>query len=403
MLSIPCYNYGSFGLQQLYDMVHNGPGAAGAEPAIHSLTGLASIMGGSSGRIQAALSGSGVSWQGQAADAATSAMQRMGQWAEHGGQVSGTGSDKIQDYASSFADLQSKVLAPTPVPSPTSWESPSNIIGNTYDYAQAVVKNHQAETQAHAALEAHEQNTRRALAGFPDTDTVPVVTNAAPVAPSGGELHPSTSSNSASSVRGDTASSGLTAGSDTSIVNDSTPGSRMIGDVTPSRATPRGTGADKWTPLAPPANGTGLGAKASPNESGNVTVDPSGFYSGVEGSPRPSRLSASSRTARATPKITQSSPVAEPSPGRQGNPAPRRAPLTSAEDKWVPLAEADNSSARRQGPSIGGIAPSAPGNGLRGQHREHRNSTYLASDSPYVDDGDDGAVPAVLSGEETSS
>ncbi|MDT7664935.1 MAG: hypothetical protein QOD04_4491, partial [Pseudonocardiales bacterium] len=54
------------------------------------------------------------------------------------------------------------------------------------------------------------------------------------------------------------------------------------------------------------------------------------------------------------------------------------------------------------GGSTGGMGGGMPmgGPGAGGQDREHRNTTFIPSDEPYVVDLDDDVVPAVLDDDE---
>ncbi|MDT7585482.1 MAG: hypothetical protein QOE32_3032, partial [Pseudonocardiales bacterium] len=177
-----CYDDGS-ALQALHDQVYGGPGVGVVESAAQGLGVLEPWVTSSSGRIQQSLRGAGVDWHGQAADATAAALQKVGQWADKGGQATGAGGGRVQDYASSFAEMKPKIVAPAQVPDLTTWGRVTDIFGTNSDHAKVIQQNQEAEAAAFAAYAAHERNTQQAIADFPSVDQVPPVTGPAGAAP----------------------------------------------------------------------------------------------------------------------------------------------------------------------------------------------------------------------------
>ncbi|GAA5155368.1 hypothetical protein GCM10023321_28580 [Pseudonocardia eucalypti] len=167
-----CYDDGS-DLRRLYEQVHGGPGVRVVDPSVAGLRSLHRWASGSAERVSRALRAAGADWQGAAADASASAMHRVIRWAERGAPAAGNGGERVQDYASSFAEMKPKIVPPKPVPPPTIWDDmfPTRYFGVT-DHAAAVADNAAATKAAFAAYSAHDANTRAAVDAFPTLDPV---------------------------------------------------------------------------------------------------------------------------------------------------------------------------------------------------------------------------------------
>jgi len=392
-----CYDDGS-ALQALHDQVYGGPGTPVVESASGALRVLQPWVSSSSGRIQDALGGAGVDWHGQAADATAAALQRVGQWADRGGQATGDGGGRVQDYASSFAWMKPQIVEPQPVTSLKTWRSGADIMGNNYDYARVVQENQAASATAFAAYAAHEQNTQQAITGFPDVDQVPPVTNpaaattmhSATATSTGGPAHPSAGATPTGGGAGaSTMPAGATPGGATP--GSASPSGSHAGDKAggpgggnpgaPSSTAPTTT-PNSWTPIRPPTTGTGPPPSAFPRV-------------GSPNSPTPD-----------LPTLPPMSPIdygdhpgTRPGAGRVGHGrvdhplAPRGGPLAERAPIGMPVM--GDAPGGRPAPGTGGGMPmGGMGAAGRGQEREHRNGVFIPSDEPFAVDDD--VVPAVL-------
>jgi len=394
-----CYADETFGLQTLYDQVHNGLGTATTvEPAISGLGKLAPVIGGSSGRIQAALRGTGVTWQGQAAVATASALQRVGQWADRAAQSAGTGGGKVQNYADSFVDLKSKVHKPEPVPPLTSWGSFWDQFGTMSDHAKAIQRNQQDATAAYQALAAHEQNTHAGVAGFPDVGQAPPITNPAGAGASSTLHHPgggpAPGGGSGGAPAAGTAPEAPGGGGDGAAPGGHPGG----GSGTPGAPTHLPTtNPTNWTPITPPAGanpglptggsppglpptgGPGLGG--APPPMGPLPGDATRFH--TPGGGRNSGLWQRPLVSRGGSGESLGRPVGGPGPfGEPGGFGAAGRPLAGMG-------------------GLGGLSPMG-GAGQRGQDQEHRNNVFIPSDEPFAVWQDD-VVPAVLGQDEYPS
>ncbi|MBB6375959.1 hypothetical protein BKA01_003217 [Pseudonocardia eucalypti] len=174
-----CYDNGE-GLQKLREQVYGGPGVGVVESAVAGLGRLQPWAADSSGRLRQAMRGTGVDWQGQAADATAASVQRVGEWANLGGQATHNGGGRVQDYAGSFAEMKSKIAEPVPVPTLTAWNQVLGIFGNGFDHYAAVEENANRTEAAYTAYRAHENNSRGAVDTFPTLNQVPQLSRAEP-------------------------------------------------------------------------------------------------------------------------------------------------------------------------------------------------------------------------------
>jgi hypothetical protein len=417
-----CYDDGS-ALQTLHDQVYGGPGVGVVESAAQGLGVLEPWVTSSSGRIQQSLRGAGVDWHGQAADATAAALQRVGAWADKGGQATGAGGGRVQDYASSFAEMKPKIVAPAQVPDLTTWGRVADIFGTNSDHAKVIQRNQEAEAAAFAAYAAHERNTQQAIAEFPAVDQVPPVTNPAGAAP----IHPGASNHGPIGAgRGSPSAAGTGSGAHTDP-GGTTPGAG--GGAHPASGTPA---THPRTPASVPATrpadpiGTGPAGEAPVTAPSSWTpLHPAATAGPPPPGLPPSGPSPSSGAGFATPSVTPDLPPVSPASGDPypgagrfstgrisaalGGPehqlAPRggsgpagRAPAGMAEPAgaggWAGAGSGPGS--RGASGAGGGMPMGGAGGGAGGQDREHRNTTFIPSDEPYVVDLDDDVVPAVL-------
>ncbi|WP_445187768.1 hypothetical protein ACTXG6_11520 [Pseudonocardia sp. Cha107L01] len=414
-----CYDDGS-ALQALHDQVYGGPGVGVVESAAQGLGVLEPWVTSSSGRIQQSLRGAGVDWHGQAADATAAALQKVGQWADKGGQATGAGGGRVQDYASSFAEMKPKIVAPAQVPDLTTWGRVTDIFGTNSDHAKVIQQNQEAEAAAFAAYAAHERNTQQAIADFPSVDQVPPVTGPAGAAP----IHPAANHHIAPGTGGAPGATGTGThagpGAHTNP-GGTTPGAGGgthpgIGAPATHPADPTGTGPAGGAPVTAPSSWTPL------NPAATAGPPPLG--------PAPTGHSPSYGAGFATPSLTPDLPPLPPISPTTGNPYPGAGRFDTSKISAA-LGGPEHQLAPRGGSGLAGRAPAggaelagagagggrgAPGTGggtggmgggmpmggpgAGGQDREHRNTTFIPSDEPYVVDLDDDVVPAVLDDDE---
>jgi hypothetical protein len=414
-----CYDDGS-ALQALHDQVYGGPGVGVVESAAQGLGVLEPWVTSSSGRIQQSLRGAGVDWHGQAADATAAALQKVGQWADKGGQATGAGGGRVQDYASSFAEMKPKIVAPAQVPDLSTWGRVTDIFGTNSDHAKVIQQNQEAEAAAFAAYAAHERNTQQAIADFPSVDQVPPVTGPAGAAPihaaANHHIAPGTGGTPGATGTGTHAGPGAHAnpgGTTPGAGGGAHPG---IGAPATHPADPTGTGPAGEAPVTAPSSWTPLNpaATAGPPPLGPASTGHSPSYG----------------AGFATPSLTPDLPPLPPISPTNGNPYPVAGRFNTSKISAA-LGGPEHQLAPRGGSGLAGRAPSggaelagagagggrgAPGTGgstggmgggmpmggpgAGGQDREHRNTTFIPSDEPYVVDLDDDVVPAVLDDDE---
>jgi uncharacterized protein YukE len=373
----------SFGLKQLYEQVNDGPGSQVVTPSAEALNKFAPVMTGSSQRIQDAVRRTGVSWQGQAADATAASIQQLGQWSTKGGQVSGAGGGQIHSYADSFESFKRQVKPPVLVRPLTTWDTIHQVLGAGSDHAIAIQRNQQAASAAYEALGRHEQTTNQAIGAFPDIEQVPKVTNPASVTLQ-------------SRVTGPGAAGGPSAALGTAP-RAGGPGAGKAGAPAGTGGTSTGAGKGgaphstgtmpgSWTPLtsASPtdgAGGTGGMGGVPPTSTGGdsryhsslqvlpppITGGPHGGYGGEH---------------RGNGAGLADGPGARPPVPRGGVPLPERMSGMAATGGELGAAGPAGRSGMSGSMPIGGA-----GAGLGGQGKEHRNNSYISSvDLFNVDD-----------------
>jgi hypothetical protein len=408
--NIQCFYYDQYTLQQLYDKVNGGPGTSVVEPAAATLTALAPEVSGSGQRLQQVMDQAKVSWQGQAAQAAGSAVAQVAQWASAaGGQATHSGGASAQDYASSWAAMKQSVPAPEPVPPANWWDDITDLFGTNSDHAKVVAENDNALRNAIDAMVAHEQHTRTALGSFSATAAVPEVT-AQPGLPAGpgqpgGPAHPAAGT---ATGQGTPGAGHATPGAQPGTGGAGTPGgaagSHGAGTGGPGSSNDSGTAAapapttpSVATPHTPPVDGTGLpgiGGAAGSGATGSTGSGTPGL--GGSGPAALPPLPIGGAPEYQPGKITA---ALNPGTAHQATPAPRGSgtPLDprAGGSPTAAATEAGERAVRGAGPAAGGT-PMGGGAGRAGQEREHRNNTYLASDEPFsVQFGDD-VVPRVI-------
>jgi PPE family len=98
--------------QQLYNMLHSGPGPAAAGMTADRWSGMAAALSDIEKDISSGIAASGAAWVGAAADSAQGALNPLGQWAEQ----ASSAADVMRISAELQGDLLSKARADMPVP-----------------------------------------------------------------------------------------------------------------------------------------------------------------------------------------------------------------------------------------------------------------------------------------------
>jgi len=278
---IPHVNWAAYSLRGKYQMMHEGPGSEAVAPAARTLGVLAPEFGASSDKIQAALRGTGVEWQGQAATAFSATMRQAALWAQRSSQASKAGADQVQGYGSSYDTTRNKIPSPVEIGENSflgqladeTGGALKDSFGSTFgvqsDYAKRVAAHRAADELANQALVQHENLTRQAVASFPESEPTPPITNPAA---------------SATSVGGHGAGGG---GMDTGggVGNGGGPGAvGQPGDSTP-------TPSAGWTPVSPPGGARPGGGPGGGAGSGGPSGAPAPDYAGtgIAGAPAPVR------------------------------------------------------------------------------------------------------------------
>lgn len=424
--TIGIYNYPGHTLQEKYGWMQQGKGVAAAEAAAEGLGKMAPEFVESSDIVQHGLRKIGVNWTGLAASAAAGDLQEVARWAASNGQASQSGGAQVQRYGTSFAEAKAKVAKPVEVGENSWWGRQADVLGQALDqsfgstfgvqsdYAKRVAAYRAADEAANAALRAHEQNAREALASFPDVQTMP--------APAGGGGPGSSPGHPASLPAGTLASGspgvgiagspGTGSGSPgTGVGGGLGDGGTMSGSgaggVPRSPEPPPATHTAGWQPNTP-APGTptpgapapGMQAPGGAASGGVPTASPDGGASGVT-PPVVGPVSAGRGGWRAPGAVGPNLGGAGAG-GGYGAPLPSRGgsgpvdPGGRLGTFGMQTAEFGPAAAGRTA-GIGGLPPPMMGGaGLAGVEREHRNNVFIPSDEPFVVEHGDDVVPPVL-------
>jgi hypothetical protein len=402
-----CFDDGST-LQALHDQVYGGPGVAAIEPAAAGLTALAPWISSSSDRLRDALRRGGVSWSGQVADAATSALQRAGTWADTTGQATHTAAAGVQAFADSWAEMKPKIVPPTPVPTLTVWDGVLGVLSpSTTDHARIVQQNANSTEAALAAYTAHQTTTNDTIGHIPTTSPAPPITHPSTAPPA----QANRSGRAGGTGRGAAARVGEAGGRVPAAAPDRaghTAGPGTAGrpySAPASVARSGGTTPSGWappTPRAPMDPTTPTGGNVPGGRPPGGFVPPSGGLSGGGfgdglGAPPVSQRPDSGPAYR-VPR--GGAPLTAPPAERTLTRAPAPAPDT------LSGAPGDSASGKNTGPGGPGstrppLPPPLGGAGtrhrVRPRHRHHdADAVALYDDLFAIDDLTDGIAPSVI-------
>jgi hypothetical protein len=294
--------------QELYDMLHSGPGAAASGGVADQWSELAGALTDIQQELNAGVRDSGATWTGSAGDAARGALGPLGEWA----QQASTAADVMRISTELQGDLLSKARAamPAPIPVPQQPGQIGQLLAAQIDYEVTEMASQGAEQAAHqvmAQYEAATDDNTSTLGDFGEPPTLVVDTT--PV--TGLVVRSPVNSSEAPGSASRPTTSTVPAPSE----SEETPSSRQrIPSARPADETPVVEGADEAAPTAEAAPGTGLaaGATAPPRTTTTPTTP------GATGSTAPSATGSAAPGATdstAPSSATPATPAAPPAAG----------------------------------------------------------------------------------------
>jgi hypothetical protein len=143
--------------QQLYDMLHSGPGPAAAGVAADRWSSMAGALSDIQQDISSGVAASGAAWVGTAADSAHGALNPLGQWAEQ----ASSAADVMRISAELQGDLLSKARAdmPAPIAIPQQTSQISQLVTAQVDYEMTEAASQVAAQQAFQVMAQYEAGT----------------------------------------------------------------------------------------------------------------------------------------------------------------------------------------------------------------------------------------------------
>lgn len=143
--------------QELYDMLHSGPGSAAAGPVAGRWSGLAEALTEIQQQVNAGVTNSGATWTGVAGDTARDALGPLGDWA----QQAATAADVMRVSTELQGDLLGKARAamPAPVAVPQPPTRIGQLVTSQVDYEVAELAGQVAAQQAYQVMAEYETAT----------------------------------------------------------------------------------------------------------------------------------------------------------------------------------------------------------------------------------------------------
>jgi hypothetical protein len=143
--------------QQLYAMLHSGPGPAAAGVAADRWSSMAGALSDIQQDISSGVAASGAAWVGTAADSAHGALNPLGQWAEQ----ASSAADVMRISAELQGDLLSKARAdmPAPIAVPQQTGQISQLVTAQVDYEMTEAASQVAAQQAFQVMAQYEAGT----------------------------------------------------------------------------------------------------------------------------------------------------------------------------------------------------------------------------------------------------
>jgi hypothetical protein len=143
--------------QELYDMLHSGPGAAASGGVADQWSELAGALTDIQQELDVGVRGSGATWVGTAGDAARGALGPLGEWA----QQASTAADVMRISTELQGDLLGKARAamPAPVPVPQQPGQIGQVLAAQIDYEVTEMASQAAAQQAYQVMAQYEAAT----------------------------------------------------------------------------------------------------------------------------------------------------------------------------------------------------------------------------------------------------
>lgn len=250
------YRWQGYSHQELYDMLHSGPGAAASGGVADQWSELAGALTDIQQEINAGVRGSGATWVGAAGDAARDALGPLGEWA----QQASTAADVMRISTELQGDLLSKARTamPAPVPVPQQPGQIGQLLSAQIDYEVAEMASDVAAQQAYQVMAQYEAATDDNTSTLGDfgtppglvVDTTPIT---GPVVRSPVESPDSVGSSSRPAVGTSTAPA----------AEESTSARRAVPSRTPADESPVVEGTEEAGSVAETVPETGFAAGAS--------------------------------------------------------------------------------------------------------------------------------------------
>jgi hypothetical protein len=459
MEEIPCFYYDSIPLEQKYQWMRSGPGGAASIGFGDGLAQLAADFNASDANIGRNLLQRrlGTEWRGQAATAATEALNRAAAAIAANAVPSTTGRDSSHQYGDSF-NATKNAIQPVPDAGQNSWwgrqadaagASLNDTFGSTFgvqsDYSKRLAAYRAADQAANDALVRHETTTRTVLTAYQNAITGQVaavgpkaVPGATPHGAAGGPGAVGSGAARAGSKAGDAGAgtggrgaaggqhgadpgAGAAASAPPTLPSTAAPSTTAPATAAPPTPAPT-TAPAGFAPLNPPGGGSlmpgpsggfvptgpGSGAGSPPPSSIPPPLPPLGGGYGGPGGYGGAGADRHDGPGGARPSGTGYGGAGYGGAGGEhggagsggGRPlSPRGGGLPSGEPvgRFAGGGPAEGAG-RAGGPAGmagGGMGGMGGGMGGHGQEREHRNSVFIPDDEPFRVEFDD-VTPSVI-------
>ena len=165
--------------QQLYDMIHSGPGSGAAGAVADTWSGMSGALQDIQQDINKGVTTSGATWVGAAADSARGALGPLGEWA----QQAATAADVMRVSVELQGDLLGKARADMPVPVAVPQQSQiSQLVTSQVDFEVAEMASEVATQQAFQVMAQYEAGTTDNMSSLGDFSSPPqLVVDTAPI------------------------------------------------------------------------------------------------------------------------------------------------------------------------------------------------------------------------------
>lgn len=175
--------------QELFDQIHQGPGADGSTDSVHRWGQLTRALGDIDTDLASALTAAMAGWQGDAAENARGGLRPLGDWAVQARQAA----EMMRERAEQQAEFVGKARTDMPPPVPVRSEDPgtattllTHLFGGQTDHEAEEARKDAAEQRAFQVMRTYESSTQAnttSLASFAAppqvvVDTPPVVAGA---------------------------------------------------------------------------------------------------------------------------------------------------------------------------------------------------------------------------------